>query len=60
MANTEENEYDREFEAELEKAKALSMETLAMEQFRRNKIQHSLSDATANALAKYKNSLPCK
>lgn len=35
------SEYDLQFEADLEKAQALSLETLALEQFRRQKLATS-------------------
>lgn len=33
------SDYDLQFEADLEKAQALSLESLALEQFRRQKLQ---------------------
>lgn len=47
MANPNESEYERQFREDLEKATALSMETLALDQFRRNKLysSDSISDA---------------
>lgn len=41
MANPGESEHDRQFREDLEKATALSMETLALDQFRRNKLYRS-------------------
>lgn len=41
MANPNESEHDRQFREDLEKATALSMETLALDQFRRNKLYRS-------------------
>lgn len=38
MANPNESEAERQFREDLEKATALSMETLALDQFRRNKL----------------------
>lgn len=50
MASNSESELDRQFREDLEKATALSMETLAMDQFRRNKIHHSLSEANGSSI----------
>lgn len=41
--NVNETDYDKQFKEDLEKATALSLETLALEQFRRNKSQHGTS-----------------
>ena len=41
MSNSLESDYDRQFREDLEKATALSMETLALDQFRRNKLYRS-------------------
>lgn len=38
--NVNETDYDKQFKEDLEKATALSLETLALEQFHRNKSQH--------------------
>lgn len=50
--NTNESEYDRQFREDLEKATALSMETLALDQFRRNKLYRndSLSEQQNSSL----------
>lgn len=47
--NPNESEYERQFREDLEKATALSMETLALDQFRRNKLysNDSRSEHTA-------------
>lgn len=39
---------DKQYEDDLEKATALSLETLALDQFRRNKLQYSLSDVSTS------------
>lgn len=52
MANPDESEDERRFREDLEKATALSMETLALDQFRRNKLYSSDSISE-----QYKNSL---
>lgn len=39
---------DKQFEDDLEKATALSLETLALDEFRRNKLQYSLSDVSTS------------
>lgn len=39
--NPNESEHERQFREDLEKATALSMETLALDQFRRNKLYSS-------------------
>lgn len=43
MKSTAKTDYDRRFQEDLEKAQALSMETLALEEFRNRKLQ---SEAT--------------
>lgn len=43
--NANETDYDKQFKEDLEKATALSLETLALEEFHRNKSGH-LSSAT--------------
>lgn len=50
--NPNESEYERQFRDDLEKATALSMETLALDQFRRNKLysSDSLSEQPNNTL----------
>lgn len=52
MANPNESEHDRQFREDLEKATALSMETLALDQFRRNKLYRSdsISEQHSNSL----------
>lgn len=47
-------DYDKQFEDDIEKATALSLETLALDQFRRNKLQYSsISDvSTATSILK--------
>lgn len=39
--NANETDYDKQYKEDMEKAAALSMETLALEEFRRNKSLHS-------------------
>lgn len=41
-------DYDKQFEEDLEKATALSLETLALDQFRRNRLQYSVSDVSSS------------
>lgn len=57
--NANETDYDKQFNEDLEKATALSLETLALEEFRRNKSLHlssagsySMTDgsSTSNAM----------
>ncbi len=48
MANPNESEHERQFREDLEKATALSMETLALDQFRRNKLYRSDSISEQN------------
>lgn len=47
-------DYDKQYEDDIEKATALSLETLALDQFRRNKLQYSsISDvSTATSILK--------
>lgn len=49
MSNSTETDYDKQYHDDLEKATALSMETLALDQYRRNKLQYSHSDVSTNA-----------
>lgn len=49
MTNPTESDYDKQFQEDLEKATALSMETLAMDQFKRNKLQYSHSDVSSSS-----------
>lgn len=42
-------DYDKKFQEDLEKAAALSLETLALDQFRRNKLLYSASTETKNS-----------
>lgn len=46
-----ETDYDKQFQEDIEKATALSMETLALDQFKRNKI-HSPADVTSSNIFK--------
>lgn len=47
-------DYDKQYEDDIEKATALSLETLALDQFRRNKLQYSsITDvSTATSILK--------
>lgn len=49
MSNSIETDYEKQFREDLEKATALSMETLALDQYRRNKLQYSHSDVSATS-----------
>lgn len=49
MANQQQIDYEKQFQDDLEKATALSLETLALDQYRRNKLQYSHSDVSANS-----------
>lgn len=45
-------DYDKQFQEDLEKATALSLETLALDQFRRNKLQYSsVNDVSTTSTA---------
>lgn len=49
MSNqSSEVDYDKKFQEDLEKATALSLETLALDQFRRSKLQYSHSDVSSS------------
>lgn len=50
MANHNESDYDKQFQDDLEKATALSLETLALDQFKRNKFRYS--DSTTQNIYK--------
>lgn len=54
MANQHEADLEKQFQSDLEKAAALSLETLALEQFKRSKIHYSHSDLSANRSGGYK------
>lgn len=41
--NANETDYDKQFKEDLERATALSMETMALEEFRRNRSMHSVA-----------------
>lgn len=56
MSNPTDTEYDRQFQDDIERATALSMETLALDQFRRNRLQYSHSDVSSSAAAVFFNS----
>lgn len=43
MKSTAKSDYDRKFQEDLEKAQALSLETLALEEFRNKKLQSQSS-----------------
>lgn len=58
MANPNESEYDKQFREDLEKATALSMETLALDQFRRKKLYRSETVGGQNSNSLYGSS--CK
>lgn len=49
-------EYDeKKFEEDIEKAKALSLETMALDQYRRNKLQYaSVNDVTDASQSQFK------
>lgn len=51
--NPNESEYERQFREDLEKATALSMETLALDQFRRNKLYSNDSRPEQHSNASY-------
>lgn len=44
--NANETDYDKQFKEDMEKAAALSMESLALEEFHRNKSHHSTTTST--------------
>lgn len=46
MKSTAKPDYDRRFQEDLEKAEALSLETLALEQFRNRKLQSESSKSS--------------
>lgn len=46
--NVNETDYDKQFKEDLEKAAALSMESLALEEFRRNKTLHYSSSTVTD------------
>lgn len=54
-SNQNETEYDKRFQEDLEKATALSLETLALEEFRRNKLHlTSVNDVSgASSIIKF-------
>lgn len=41
-------DYDKQEEEDLEKAKALSLETLALDQYRRNRFQYGMTDVSSS------------
>lgn len=53
--NTNETDSDKQFQEDLEKATALSLETLALEEFHRNKLHlHSSNDvSSASSIIKF-------
>lgn len=51
-------EYDKQFQADLERATALSMETHAMDQYKRNKLQYSHSDHQQSSSAHRSSATP--
>lgn len=56
---TSQDEVDKQFDLDLEKALALSIETLALDKFKRNKIYNSYGDGTSrNVKCKSYHSLP--
>lgn len=59
MANPNESELERQFREDLEKATALSMETLALDQFRRNKLYSSDSIPEERKNAFYASTCMC-
>lgn len=50
MKSTAKSDYDRRFQEDLEKAQALSLETLALEEFRNRKLQSESSTCTGSAV----------
>lgn len=53
-------DYDKQFQEDLEKATALSLETLALDQYRRNKLQYSSVDNVSNTSSALFKSSACK